>query len=105
MEFVNRVEIQGRVGTIKLNVCFDRIVATISVETETIVNEYSVPCVERTWHQVTAVEGDKTKCLADVFKGTNVRVVGRIRQMRYTSASGEEKVFHEIVADELAIIE
>lgn len=105
MEYINRVEIQGEVGAIRLRVCMDKIIAVMSVETAIIVTDYSMPLVERTWHQVVAEESEKIRCLENVFKGSKVHVVGRIRQTRYTSNSGEEKVLNEILASELSIIE
>jgi single-stranded DNA-binding protein len=43
--------------------------------------------------------------LTKIEKGKSVRVVGRLRQTKYTDVHGEEKVFHEILANEFSIID
>lgn len=105
MEHINRIEIQGKVGTIRINNVFDQPVANMSVATEHIYkNREGYVISEITWHNV-VVWGEKTTAdLTKVEKGTNVRVVGRLRQTKYTDAKGNEKVYYEVIASEFSIV-
>ena len=67
---------------------------------------------ETTWHRVNAFEGEKVKAetLTEMQKKLNshdfvyVRVVGRLRQNRYTDAYGNDCSTYEIIASEVEII-
>lgn len=99
MEHINRIELQGQVGTVRQNEVNGCMVQNFSLYTQHISQRTDGNFVcEGTWHNITA--WDKVQ----INKGNIVRVVGRLRQQRYTSASGEERLFTEVVASELEII-
>ena len=104
MEHINRVELQGRIGTLRLQDIVGTKVATFSLCTQMSVNVGSVPLVETTWHTITALEGCGEP-LDFLSKGDLVKVVGRIKQSKYTDASGMERMFTEVVASELTLME
>ena len=105
MEHINKIEIQGKVGTIRINNVFGQSVANMSVATEhTYKNQEGYAISEATWHNVVVWGEHTTADLTKVEKGTNVRVVGRLRQTKYTDAKGNEKVYYEILASELSIV-
>ena len=60
---------------------------------------------ETTWHNIVVWQDKSSADLSKVEKGSKVRAVGRLRQMKYTDASGIEKVYYEILVNEFRIIE
>ena len=106
MEHINKIVIQGTVGTVRLQELCSSKVANFSVATTMVFSNTRDGNVisEITWHNVVAwdsvVKGDITK----LEKGVNVRVEGRVRNTRYTAADGTEKMFYEVLANEVEII-
>lgn len=106
MEHINKIVIQGTVGTVRLQELCTSKVANLSVATTLVLSNTmdGLAITEITWHNVVAwdsiVKGDVTK----LEKGVNVRVEGRLRNTRYTSADGTEKMYYEIMASNLEII-
>lgn len=100
MQFINRVEIQGVVGTVnrhpmtaggpcalRFAVCTDYVFQS----------KDGAVVIDTTWHSVTAVESSASE-LYWLQKGAKVRVVGRMRNVRYTDTTGAERSVVEIVA-------
>lgn len=102
---INRVELQGRVGTVRIQPAGNGLVASFSVHTETVYtgSEGNAVC-EVVWHHVTAFESNDVK-VEGLARGSLVNVKGRIRNTRYTAADGGERVFTEVLASSLKIIE
>lgn len=100
MEYINKIELQGLVSCVRTNQVQGMTVQNFSLLTEYMnkLKDDSYVC-ESTWHQVIA--WDKTQ----VEKGDIVKVVGRLRQQKYTAADGTERVYYEVVASELKVIE
>lgn len=106
MEHINRIEIQGRVGSVRTNIVGDNMVANFSIVTEYLYKTRDGGAVnEATWHQVTAWEGRDMPDLSLITKGTALNVTGRLRSTRYTSADGTEKHSYEIVAGRIFILD
>lgn len=57
--------------------------------------------IETTWHNVVAFKSDKMRDFSGLVKGAEVRVVGRLRNQRYTDANGEERAITEIIASKI----
>ena len=105
MEYINKIVIQGTVGTVRLQELCSSKVANFSVATTMVLSNMDGNVIsDITWHNVVAwdsvVKGDITK----LEKGVNVRVEGRVRNTRYTAADGTEKMFYEVLANEVEII-
>lgn len=99
MEYINRIELQGTVGTVRSNVIGTSPVQNFSLATEFCYRHSDGnPIVETTWHQIVAWNQKA------VQKGDSVRVVGRIRQTKYVGSDGTQKILSEVVASELEII-
>jgi single-stranded DNA-binding protein len=101
MEYINRIELQGEIGAIRVQEVGDLYVANFSLVTEFV---HKCNIVETCWHNIVAWE---TSMLFDpslLKKGDQVRVVGRLRTTKYTSASGEEKMFYEVVASSVTTV-
>lgn len=106
MEHINRIEIQGEVGNIRTQTIFDQQVANMSVMTQEFYkNKEDMVIADTTWHNVVVWQDKSSSDLSKVEKGSKVRVVGRLRQMKYTDASGMEKIYYEILASEFRLIE
>lgn len=105
MDHINRIELQGRVGTVRTNIIGDSMVANFSLVTEYLYKTRDGGAVnETTWHQVTAWEGRDMPDLTAITKGTPVNVTGRLRTFRYTNSEGVEKQLHEVVAYRIRVL-
>ena len=104
MEFLNKVELLGIVGSSRESKVGDMTLVRFSVATDYAFNDkYGNAVVETTWHMVSAFS-DKITNGPSVNKGDKVFVSGRIRNVRYTTPEGVEKSMSEIVADKVQII-
>lgn len=102
---INRVELQGRVGTVRISPTIGYIAANFSLMTEsTVISVEGKKLVEATWHNVLAVEGEEVS-LEGISRGSMVHLTGRLRTVRYTAADGTERTFSEVVADSLKVLE
>lgn len=106
MEHINKIEIQGVVGAVRTQAVFGEMVSNFSVATNTIYrNKQGDSIAETMWHNVVVWQSATSTDLNKVEKGKSVRVVGRLRQMKYTNVHGEEKIYYEILANEFSIID
>ena len=105
MEHINRIELQGRVGTVRTNIIGDSMVANFSLVTEHLYKTRDGGAAnETTWHQVTAWEGRDMPDLNAISKGTPVYVTGRLRTFKYTNSEGVDKILYEVVASRIRIL-
>lgn len=105
MEHINKVEIRGNVGTVRMNEHNGKKVVNFSVVTDFLYkSREGIPLSETTWHNVVAWSGKDIVDLELITKGAQVHVCGRIRANKYTSADGVEKFFYEIMASRLQIV-
>lgn len=105
MEYINKVELQGRVGNVRTQKIAGKNVVNFSLVTEVMADHDKHRVVETTWHYVVMWENHECENVTSVQKGDIVRVTGRLRQSRYTDSSGAERVFTEVLANRLEIIE
>lgn len=102
MEHLNKIEIKGRVGTIRTNEVNGSKVANFSVVTELLYKTRDGNAAsETTWFNVTAWESKNMPDLNELAKGMPIHVSGRMRTSRYTTAEGVEKQFYEILANKV----
>jgi single-strand DNA-binding protein len=104
MEFLNRIEIQGIIGMVKITPVGDTRVARFSVCTETTYKGTEGIVIDCTWFQITAWESETITCLDQLEKGKAVRVSGRVRVQRYTDNEGIERQCWEVMAREVEIL-
>ena len=105
MDHINKIELQGRIGTVRTNFFGDNMVANFSLVTEYLYKTRDGGAAnETTWHQVTAWEGKDMPDLSTLTKGMQVNVTGRLRTFRYTNTEGAEKQLYEVVANKIRII-
>ena len=102
---INRVELQGRVGTVRISPCVGAVAANFSLLTEhQLRSALGVAIVESTWHNVAAFEGGDVY-LEGLARGSMAHLTGRLRTSKYTTADGIERMFTEVVADTLKVLE
>ena len=84
MEQLNRIELRGNVGSVRLQAVGDKQVAKLTVATNYIYKgKDGEPVIETTWHNVTAWEGKNIANLSKVEKGDKVHILGRLRKKIY----------------------
>lgn len=94
MEYINQVEIQGRVGSVHTAEFSGRKITTMSVMTNTTENTIDGNrVIETDWHTVKLIDFP-----IPIEKGAAVRVVGRLKNRRYTGTDGVERISVEIIA-------
>lgn len=107
MDYINKVELQGVTGAMRVTTVHDTRAMTFSLMTEELKKLHTGKVIcETTWHAVTALDGENIDDrIFSAQKNTKVKVTGRIRNTRYTNASGEEKIFTEVIAHEIKVLE
>ena len=105
MEYLNRIELKGRIGTIRINDVNEAKVAHFSVITEHLYKTREGNVVsEDTWFNVTAWNSREMPDFDKLSKGMPIYVSGRMRTSRYTSADGTEKLYYEILANRIRFV-
>ena len=104
-EFLNRVELRGRVGhDPKVFSVGDAQVARFSVATnEAFRGRNGELREETTWHNVTAWAGRNIMDFREIRKGVFVTLTGRLRNTRFTGNDGNERSLVEVVAGKLEL--
>ena len=102
-EFLNRVELRGRVGhDPKVFSVGDAQVARFSLATNEACRGKSGELREEvTWHNISAWAGRNIMDFREIHKGIFVSLAGRLRNHRYTASDGTERSVTEIVAGRL----
>lgn len=104
-KFINRVELQGQVGTVRFSPGGNSLIANFSVMVEhELTSREGRPVIECTWLNVTAIEGRDVR-LDRLARGSFVHLTGRLRNSKYTDACGMERTFTEIITSSLEVID
>lgn len=102
MEHLNKVELRGILGVIRVQNVGETRYATMSVATNYFYKDSDgYPVVETTWHIVTAWEGKGCDDLSSLQKGDPVHVIGRLRCRKYVDAAGIDRTKMDILANNL----
>lgn len=105
MEQINRIELRGNVGSVKLQNFENRKMARISLATNfAYKDKLGSAVIETTWHNLIAWEGKNVSDLDKIKVGTMLQASGRMRFQRYKTAEGEEKELPEVLVSKLSII-
>ena len=106
MEQLNRIEIRGIIGSVRVQNVGDTKVANITVATDYgYTTKDGSAVIETTWHYVTAWEGRDIQKLDQLKKGSFVHVLGRLRNRKYTTSDGMERIVYDVVAAKVEQIE
>ena len=103
---LNRVELKGRIGQDARILKTDNggMAARFTVATnELIKNRDDSYREETTWHNVVAWTRKGMPDFQLLRKGTFIELEGKLRYVKYTAATGEEKNITEIVAQKIII--
>ena len=107
MEHINKIEIQGEVGSgIHINKSGDHIFAIIPVETVETINQDGALIFQSTWHKVEAVSSnDIPKVVFESIKPKiTINVKGKLKTRRYEDGDGISTYQTYIVASKIEII-
>ncbi|MBQ9548496.1 MAG: single-stranded DNA-binding protein [Bacteroidales bacterium] len=106
MEQLNRIELRGLVGSVKVQDVSGRKVARLTVATNFAYKDRNGNAViETTWHNVSAWEGRDICPLDKITRGDKVSVTGRVKNQKYTGSDGVERSASDIQASRLQLIE
>ena len=106
MEHINKIELRGNVGTVRLNEYNGSKVANFTVITDFLYKtREGTAANESMWHNVVAWGGKGMPDFDLIVKGATVHLTGRLRINKYTSAEGIEKQYYEVMANKVAIIQ
>lgn len=105
MEYVNKIEVCGYVGSVNKFNIGDTKAARFSLATaeSSKDNEENI-IVETTWFNCIAFEG-KDKDLSVIEKNSTLKVSGRVRNTRYVDSNGVERISFEIVCNSIKPID
>lgn len=103
---INKIELQGCIGSVRLNSFNGKNAARLSVATNYIYkSKEGEAVIETTWHSVSAWEnGRGIKGLDTLKKGDCVHVRGRVRTVKYTDSEGQERTSSEVVATSVKLL-
>ena len=106
MEQINRIELRGMVGNVKIQNYTDAVVARLTVATNYAYKDKTGNAViETAWHNVIAREGRNIQGLEELKRGDKVYLTGRLRYSKYTGSDGVERVACDVVANRLVVLD
>ncbi len=106
MEQLNKIELKGNVGFVRILNVEGKHVIKLSVATNYVYKgRTGEPVIETTWHNVSAWESKGMPDFTKIEKGTKIHVIGRLRNQRYTDSEGQERYSTEVSAYQMEIIE
>lgn len=107
MEHLNKIELRGNVGNIKVYETENGQFARFSLATNySFKGRDGNAVIETTWHNILAWNGKGApEDLNIIKKGSPVYVSGRIRQQKYKGADGVERTSSEVVARNVEVLD
>ena len=108
MMTINRIEIMGTVGNVRISSFEDRQSLNFSVVTNyAYKGRESSPILETMWFNVAAWSGKSVspEVISKIDKGSDVRVLGRLREREYTTSDGTVRKVIEVVASQVELVD
>lgn len=106
MEQLNRIELCGAVGSVKLSIVNEKRMARFTLATNYAYKDKDGNAViETTWHNVVAFEGKEVHDLEKLDKGSKVRVTGRLRIQKFAGQDGLDRVHVEVMASKFTLLD
>jgi single-strand DNA-binding protein len=106
MEQLNKVELKGVVGNVRIQTYDENRMARIGLATNYAYKDREgTAVIDTSWHNVIAWEGRNIQGLEKIGKGTKLHVIGRIRYQNYTGVDGIDRVGTDILANQIQIID
>ena len=106
MEYINKIELRGRVGRCEIQTYGDSRLCRLS-----LITEYGYrarnrePVIDSMWFNVSAWDGKGTMDFDKITIGSIVYVVGRVRSYKYTDSDGAERSSWDVQAYKLNLVE
>lgn len=105
MEQLNRIELRGVVGNVRVQTFDENKMAQISLATNYAYKDREGSAViDTSWHHVVAWEGRNIQQLEKIGKGSRLHVLGRVRYRNYTGVDGVDRIATEILANKLTVL-
>ncbi len=105
METINKVELQGNVGNVRIQMAGERRVVHFSLATNRVTrSKEGENVVEASWHNVEAWEGQGIDNVDKVTKGCALHVLGRLRYAKYTGTDKVERTSTDIIATKVELV-
>ena len=104
MEHINRIELQGLVGSVRANEYNGTKVSNFTLATEVLYKNREGAASETTWHNIVVWESKENPDVHKIAKGMPVNVVGRLRTSKVTNLDGTEKTYYEVLANRVRIL-
>lgn len=99
MEYINKIELRGRVGRSDVQVYGNSRLCRFSVITEYGYRDRSrEPVIDSTWFNVSLWDSKGNMDFSFITQGAIVDVVGRVRTYRYNDSDGQEHSSWDIQA-------
>ena len=105
IEHINRIELQGHVGTVRFNEYNGSKVVNFSLATELLYKSREGATSETTWHNVVAWESKEIPDVYSICVGMPLHVIGRLRTSKYTNVDGTEKTYYEVLASKVRFVQ
>jgi len=105
MEFLNKIELQGYVGTANVTSVGDTRLVRFSLCTQYGYSDRNGRMViDSTWHNCTAWDS-KSFDITKIQKGAAVHLTGRLRTQKFTATDGNVRTLYEVLAGTVEILE
>lgn len=101
MEYLNRIELTGHIGLVKVYEVGKECERVASFQMYTCYKNNKHRNIEKDWHNVTAWEGRKGIDFKAIEKGKAIHVVGRLKMHSYVDCENEEHIFYEVIASKV----
>ena len=106
MEYLNRIELTGIVGSVRhIDFASGRCARLALVTNYAYTAEDGTPVIESTWHNIMAFSSEKITCLDRIAKGSRLHVVGRLVSRRYIGQDGCERLSFEVRASRMELLD
>ena len=106
MEQLNKIELRGNVGNVRISEVGGSRVARFSLATNFMYRGKDNEAVlETTWHNIVAWSGKGMPDFSSISKGAPVYVTGRLRTSRFTGNDGIERTVYEVIASKVEVQE
>lgn len=104
MEFINKIEVQGYIGSPSFTDIQGKKVARFSLATKYTYMLGSIPVVDTVWFSCMAYEGEGIDFSA-LQTGNVVNATGRVVERRYMDSDGNEKRYFEVICQSVKLAE
>ena len=94
MEYLNKVILQGVVGSVNYSKVADKLHIVFSLCTEYAYKADGNAFIDVTWHRCVLLNNQ-----IDIQKGDKLRVEGRLKQTKYVDSSGLERSFMDVIVN------